>query len=489
VGQYLAFDLGAESSRVIFGNLDDNGKLSIELLHRSPNSMIDVRGRLCWEIHGMWRDMLQGIGICVSQGKINPDSIGIDTWGVDFGLFDQQGTMIGNPVAYRDRRRRLSMERLLNVIPKKRLYELTGIQITFVNSIFELYSLTREKSPQLNITKDLLFIPDIFNYFLTGQKKTEYTFATTSQLYNTRKGCWENEIFERIGISRSIMQEVVPHGTIIGTVIPSVCKETGLKKTPVIAVASHDTASAVAACPLESEIAAYISSGTWSLMGIESRKPIINSKTLKYNLTNEGGICNTFRILKNLTGLWLLQEYRKESQDTQKYDYTGLSDIALNTPSIGSVIDSDAPEFIKPQSISRAIVKYCYSTGQTTPQNTGEFVRVILESLALAYRHTLHQLKEVSGRKIKQLNIIGGGSQNKVLCQFTADATGLPVYAGPVEATAIGNLLVQAMALGEIESHTELRDIVRRSFPSILYEPKQPGSWDDIYARFLQIKN
>lgn len=281
----------------------------------------------------------------------------------------------------------------------------------------------------------------------------------------------------------------MPHGTVIGTIESSVCKKTGLKKTPVIAVASHDTASAVAACPLEGEKSAYISSGTWSLMGIESRKPIINSKTLKYNFTNEGGICNTFRILKNLTGLWLLQEYRKESQDTQKYDYAGLSEIALNTPSIGSVIDPDAPQFIKPESMSRAIAEYCQATGQIIPQNTGEFVRIILESLALAYCHTLMQLEEVSGRKINRLNIIGGGSQNKVLCQFTADAIGLPVFAGPVEATAIGNILVQAMASGRFKSHADLRDIVKNSFPLTLYEPNHAGNWDEMYTRFLKIKN
>ena len=257
------------------------------------------------------------------------------------------------------------------------------------------------------------------------------------------------------------MQKVVPHGTVIGSVNGEICKQTGLAEIPVITVGSHDTASAVAACPLSGDDAAYISSGTWSLMGIESKKPIITDTTFKYNITNEGGICGTFRVLKNLTGLWLLQEYRREDIKAQEYNYPELSNICMNTASIRSVIDPDAAQFIKPESMSEAIVDYCRSKGQIVPQSIGEFVRIMLESLALAYRSTLCQLEEISGRKITQIHIVGGGSQNQALCQFTADATGLPVYAGPVEATAIGNILVQAIAKGNIQSHAELRDIVK----------------------------
>jgi rhamnulokinase len=332
-------------------------------------------------------------------------------------------------------------------------------------------------------------MPDILNYFLTGKKATEFSFATTTQLYNIRTGAWEKEIFAQLGVDQSIMQKVVPHGTVVGNVEPEICKETGLNAIPVIAVASHDTGSAVAACPLSGDSAAYISSGTWSLIGIESKTPIISEAAFRYNFTNEGGICGTYRVLKNLNGMWLLQEYRREEAKVQEYAYAELSNIGSNTASIGAVIDPDSPDFIKPEFMSKAIAGYCKNTDQPVPQSVGEFVRVIMESLALAYRHTLSQIEEISGRKITQINIIGGGSQNPTLCQFTADATGLPVYAGPVEATAIGNLLVQAMALGEIKTHPELRDIVKRSFPLTAYEPQAKESWDELYARFLWVKD
>ena len=488
MGNYLAFDLGAESCRAVLGNLDDGNKLQIKLLHRSPNGMINVRGNLHWDILSIYREMLTGIRTCVAQCGGNTESIGIDTWGVDFGLFDEKGMLIGNPIAYRDRKRMLVMDELLAKIPARKLYELTGIQIGYVNSIFQLYAFARENNPQLKIAKDLLFIPDIFNYFLTGNKATEFSFATTSQLYNTRTNFWEKEIFAKLGVSNGIMQKVVPHGTVIGKVNAEIISETGLGEIPVIAVGSHDTASAVAACPLPGDNAAYISSGTWSLMGIESKKPIINDNTFKYNITNEGGICGTFRVLKNLTGLWLLQEYHRQEDKAQEYTYAELSNIAINTASIRSVIDPDATQFIKPESMSGAIADYCRSKEQHVPQSIGEFVRIILESLALAYRHTLCQLEEISGRKITQINIVGGGSQNQALCQFTADVTGLPVYAGPVEATAIGNVLVQAMAQGKIKSQKELREIVKNSFPLASYEPHHTPYWDDMYDHLLKIK-
>jgi sugar (pentulose or hexulose) kinase len=321
MGNYLAFDLGAESCRAIIGNLDDNNKLQIKQLHRSPNGMINVRGTLHWDIIGIYREMLTGLNIAAAQCGDTTESIGIDTWGVDFGLFDNQGKLIGNPVAYRDRRRVMAVDEFLSKISREKLYELTASQTSFVNTIFELYALDKEKSPQLGIARDLLFIPDIFNYFLTGQKSTEFTFATTSQLYNIRTRSWEKEIFTQLGISIDIMQKVIRHGTVVGMVEPEICKETGLNEIPVIAVGSHDTASAVAACPLPGDNAAYISSGTWSLMGIESKNPIISETAFKYNFTNEGGICSTFRVLKNLTGLWLLQEYRREEEKIQEYSY------------------------------------------------------------------------------------------------------------------------------------------------------------------------
>ena len=488
MGNYLAFDLGAESGRAILGQLDDSGQLQIKQLHRFPTGMINVLGRLHWDVLGMYREMLTGITAAVVQSKGKVDSIAFDTWGVDFGLFDSRGMLIGDPIAYRDSRRLPAMHEFLKKMPREKLYELTSIQMQYFNTIFELYAMVREKNPQLSIARDLLFVPDIFNYFFTGKKATEFSFATTTQLYNIRTNAWEKEIFAQLGISPDIMQKIVRHGTIIGMVEPEIRKMTGLNETPVLAVGSHDTASAVAACPLPNDNAAYISSGTWSLMGIESKTPVIGEKAFKYNFTNEGGICDTYRVLKNISGLWLLQEYRREESKIQEYSYAELSEMGKNTASTGAVIDPDAPDFIKPESMSKAIADYCRSHNQPAPQSVGEYVRLILESLALDYRYVQNQIEEISGRKITQINIIGGGSQNQVLCQFAADATGLPVYAGPVEATAIGNILVQAMAMGAVKSHSELRDIVKQSFPLIAYEPQNPAGWDERYARFLQIK-
>jgi len=488
MGNYLAFDLGAESGRAMLGTLDDNQKLRIQQLHRFPNGMINVRGVLHWDVLGIYREMLTGITAAMAQNTGKIDSIGFDTWGVDFGLFDSRGMLIGDPIAYRDNRRLPARDKFLTKMTREKLYELTSIQLQYFNTIFELYAMSLEKNPQLNIAQDLLFIPDIFNYFFTGRRATEFSFATTTQLYNIRTDAWEKKIFAQIGVPINIMQKIVRHGTVIGMVEPEIRKITDLNETPVLAVGSHDTASAVAACPLTGDNAAYISSGTWSLMGIESKKPIISEKAFKYNFTNEGGICDTYRVLKNISGLWLLQEYKREEAKIQDYSYAELSEMGKNTTSTGAVIDPDAPDFIKPESMSRAITDFCRAHGQPVPQSTGEFVRLILESLALDYRYTQGQIEEISGRKITQINIIGGGSQNTVLCQFAADATGLPVFAGPVEATAIGNILVQAMALGKVKSQNELRDIVRQSFPLTTYEPHRTGNWDEHYARFLRIK-
>lgn len=487
VEHYLAFDLGAESGRAILGILDDAGRLQISELHRFPNGMINVLGNLHWDVLGQYQELLEGMRISAGQTS-SPVSIGVDTWGVDFALLDARGILIGAPFTYRDRRTDGAIEGFFSRMPKERLYQLTGIQFLPFNTLFQLYSMVRDKSPQLEIASDLLFIPDIFNYFLTGTKKSEFTFATTSQLYNPRTGSWDNEVFEQLGVSKDIMQEIVEPGTIVGELTENISVQTGLKEIPVVAVASHDTASAVAAVPASGENFVYISSGTWSLMGIESRTPIINEKTLEYNIANEGGVCGTFRVLKDIAGLWFLQECRKEWAKTREYSYSELIKMAENSAPCETVIDPDWPEFLNPPSMLLAIGEFCRMTGQPVPQDTGELVQIILHSLALAYRHTLQQLKEVSGRDIEQIHIIGGGSQNPLLCQFAADATGLPVYAGPAEATAIGNILVQAIAFGRISSLEELREVVRRSFSVRFYEPQRTFDWDERYERFLKLK-
>ena len=488
VEHYLAFDLGAESGRAILGRLDDDGFLQINELHRFPNRMIDVRGNLHWDVLELYREMLNGMCSCAANYTSAPMSIGVDTWGVDFALLDDQGILIGAPFAYRDRRTHGAMEEFLSKISRERLYQLTGIQFLEVNTVFQLYSMVRDKSPQLKIASDLLFIPDIFNYFLTGIKKTEFTFATTSHLYNPRTGYWDNEIFEQLAVPKGIMQEIVQPGAIIGELTENIGAQTGLKRIPVVAVASHDTGSAVAAVPASGKNFAYISSGTWSLMGIESQTPIIDEKTLQYNFTNEGGVCGTFRVLKNITGLWLLQECREEWTKTREYSYSELTELAKNAVPLTSIIDPDRAEFLNPVDMPLTIENFCRVTGQPAPRDIGQFVRIIFESLALDYRYTLEQLEEIGGKGIEQIHIVGGGSQNHLLCQFTADATGLPVYAGPAEATAIGNILVQAMAFGRISSLDELREVVRCSFSLDLYEPQHTSGWDERYERFMKLK-
>jgi rhamnulokinase len=380
------------------------------------------------------------------------------------------------------------MVEFLAEMPGERLYRLTGIQLLPINSVFQLHALALEQSPQLRDAADLLFIPDLFNYFFTGIKKAEFTVATTSQLYNPLTASWDAEIFEYLGLSPEIMQEIVPPGTILGNLEEKIALQTGLNRVAVVATASHDTAAAVAAVPAVGENFAYISSGTWSCMGIESPKPVIDERTRKYNITNEGGVGGTFRLLKNITGLWLLQECKREWSADREYSYDDLIKMAGDSPPFGAVIDPDRPQFLKPTSMVSAIGEFCRTTGQPVPQGIGDFVQVILQSLALAYRYVLGQLSEIGSQRITRIHIVGGGSQNHRLCQLTADITGLPVYAGPVEATAIGNILVQAMTSGRIASLEELRRVVRQSFPVKRYEPQPSADWDESYERFLRLK-
>ena len=485
---YLAFDLGAESGRAILGTLDDAGRLQISQLHRFPNGMINVLGNLHWDVLGLYKEMLEGMQVLAANHATSPTSIGVDTWGVDFALLDAQGTLIGAPFTYRDQRTQGAMEEFFLKISRERLYQLTGIQFLPFNTVFQLYSMVRDKSPNLDIASDLLFMPDVFNYFLTGIKKSEFTFATTSQLYNVRTGYWDDEIFKQLSVPKGIMQEIVQPGTVIGGLTDNISEQTGLRGVPVVAVASHDTASAVASVPASGENFAYISSGTWSLMGIESQVPVINEKTLKYGFTNEGGLCRTFRVLKNLTGLWLLQECRKEWAKKREYSYSELVEMAENFAPFVSLVCPDRAEFLNPADMPLAIADFCRATGQPVPQEIGQFVRVILESLALTYRHTLEELQEIVATAIEKIHVIGGGSQNHLLCQFTADATGLPVYAGPVEAAAIGNILAQAMAFGRISSLGELREVVRHSFSLDVYEPRYTSGWEEAYERFTKLR-
>ena len=479
----LSFDLGASTGRLMLGQLAE-GRLELVEVHRFPNRMLDTGGELHWDVHALFREMKRGLSLCAERFTRKPASIGIDTWGIDFGLLDAEGRLLGLPHTYRDRRTEGAVEEFSRTISRERIYELTGVQILPINTLFQLQAMTRAEHPHLNQARDLLFIPDLFNYFLTGVKQSEFTFATTSQLYNPITNEWAAELFHALEINPDIMQRIVMPGSRVGPLSAAVCRATGLEAVPVIAVASHDTASAVAAIPAPADGFAYISSGTWSLVGIEAPAPLINEKTFKCNFTNEGGVGGRFRVLKNITGLWLLEECRRGWAQECEYTHEELVRQAEISEPFRSVIDPDDPGFLNPRDMPLAIADYCRATNQFVPESIGELTRCVFESLALAYRRTLDEIAEIRpGKPVSEIRIIGGGSQNALLCQMTADATRLPVYAGPKEATAIGNLLVQAMADGMIASLTELREVVRRSFPPVVYEPRQGARWDEAFAK------
>lgn len=485
--QILAFDLGAESGRAVLGALEAD-RLHIRELRRFPNAPVKIHGSWRWNVYRLFEEMLRSLQQCaVEMGSEGLESIGVDTWGLDFGLFAVDGTLLGLPHTYRDDRTAGMMERLFERVPASRVYELTGIQFMPINTLYQLLAFVERGSPTTQCIADLLFIPDIFNYLLTGERCTEFTYATTSQLYNPHKGDWEDELFAALGMSKTIMQRVVPPATVIGDLSASVVQGQRLKAAQVIAPATHDTASAVASTPAAGDDWAYISSGTWSLMGIEVPTVICTDLSQKFNFTNEGGVSGTFRLLKNVMGLWLVQECRTAWRGQSDYDYITLTEMASRAAPFGALIDPNCPDFLNPPDMPAAICRYCEQTGQPPPASIGETVRCILESLALEYRRVLGQLRLVHSRPIRTIHIVGGGAQNQLLCQFTANATGLPVLAGPSEATASGNILVQAMGLGYVDSLWEIRELVRRSFDIALYEPRDTARWNSAYGHYLQM--
>jgi rhamnulokinase len=482
--QFLAFDFGASSGRGIIGSLENN-KIQLEEIHRFSNNMTFLHGSYYWDIFRLYDEIRAGLASCKQKGIV-PESVAVDTWGVDYALLDEKGNFLGIPYAYRDHRTDTAMDELFQRIPPEKLYQLTGIQFMQFNTVFQLYATVRDKLPALNLAKDLLFMPDIFNYMLSGIKKTDFSFATTSQLYNPNTGAWEKQIFDTIGVSMDIMQDIVEPGTVLGELHPDLAKEYGLRGVDITAVASHDTGSAIAAIPSEDQNFAYISSGTWSLMGFESDHPVINDASARLNFTNEGGVGHTFRVLKNIMGLWLIQECKRIWDGQQKkYTFPELVKMSQQAPAFRSLVDPNDARFLNPQSMPNAIAEFCKETNQPVPEKPGEFARCIFESLAFAYRKTVEGMKEISDKQIDRIHIIGGGSQNELLCQFTANATGLPVVAGPAEGTALGNIMVQAMAKEFVSSLKEIRQLVRGSFTFKTFEPDDVQRWDDNYNRFL----
>ncbi len=482
---FIAFDLGATSGRAIAGTLAD-GKITMEEISRFNNSMVTVGEHFHWNILGIYNTLKNSLKTCVQEGKYQPESIGIDTWGVDFGLLAKDGSLLGEPYAYRDPHTTGMMDEYFKLVPREKVYDLTGIQFMQFNSLFQVFTMKRNGSSLLEAAKDLLFLPDLLNYLFTGVKKAEFTIASTSQILNPRTMTWAKELFEAFGTPLSLMQDIVLPGTIVGLLTDTIVKETGMGKIPVVAVGAHDTASAIAAVPSEGENWAYLSSGTWSLMGIETRKPLIDKETAAMNFTNEGGVEGTFRFLKNITGMWLLEQCRKEWEQ-KNYSYEKLVGMAKAEGAFKCFVDPDAADFMNPENMVEAIQGYCSRTGQQVPETPGQIVRCIFESLALKYRHTIELLKRVSPHPIEKLHVIGGGSKNAYLCQFTANAIGMPVIAGPAEGTAMGNLLVQAMALGYLNSLADIRKVVCNSVETETYLPQQTAEWDKAYGQFCSV--
>ena len=466
---FFAFDLGATSGRSMIATLRD-GTISIKELTRFPNKIIRLRNKYYWDIFALYESLKEGLSAAASQ-NICPDAIGIDTWGVDFVYLGEDGSLLSQPRSYRDPYTNGKPEEYFKLIPKKTVYDRTGIQIMNFNSLYQLYAAKCENYSPLKAAEDILFMPDALSYLLTGKKVCEYTIASTSQLLNPKTKNIERELLEVMGISPSIMQPLVMPGTIIGNLSENVAKECGLPPIPVIAVAGHDTASAVAAVPAENKNFAYLSSGTWSLMGIEVQEPVITDETYQLNFTNEGGAEGTTRFLKNITGMWLLEQCRKEWEAAgQKYTYSEIVELSASVTGFQSVIDPDHPSFANPDSMTYAIIDYCARNGQKIPARPGEFIRCIFDSLVLKYKDVLNDLQKVAPFQIEKLHVIGGGSQNRLLNQMIADAIGLPVVAGPSEATVLGNVMMQAKGLGIVQSLREIRKIIRNSvLPEVFY--------------------
>ncbi|MDK2799063.1 MAG: rhamnulokinase [Clostridiales bacterium] len=483
----LAFDFGASSGRAILGTFNGE-KLTTEEIHRFSNDPVQVRGALYWDILRLFYEIKQGILKCVNRGHKDIASIAIDTWGVDFGLLDENGNLLGNPYHYRDSRTEGMMEEVFKIIPRDELYKKTGIEFMWFNTIYQLYSMKYYNSPLLDKASTLLLTPDLFNYFLTGVKKTEYSIASTTQLLDAEKRHWSTEIIEKLGLPKEIFTEIVPSGTIIGNLSTEIAEELGVDQIPVIATAGHDTQAAIAATPTQQDDFVYISCGTWSLMGVETENPILNEQSLKLSFTNEGGVDNKISLLKNIMGLWLVQECRRHwFKKGEEVSFDELGKIARQAEPFVSFVNPNDKIFISPGDMPNKIKEFCRKTNQPIPESKGQIIRCITQSLALEYKMTVESLEKLLGKELPVIHMVGGGIKDRLLCQFTANATGKQVIAGPVEATSIGNLMVQVKALGAVSSLKEMREIVKNSFSTNTYQPQEVELWNKAYEKYKNV--
>ncbi|HYM79570.1 MAG TPA: rhamnulokinase family protein [Candidatus Dormibacteraeota bacterium] len=479
---YLAFDLGAESGRAVLAHLQ-SGILTTEQIHRFPNEPVEYGGSLHWDVARLWFEVRKALA---RTDEVELAGIGVDAWGVDYALVGESGELIGNPYHYRDRRTEGVMEEVLGKVGKQDIYSATGIQFMPINTLYQLSAARRDTPKLLAAAKHLLTIPDLFNYWLSGKAACEFTNATTTQMVDPVKRTWAGGLLQRLELPARLPAPIVEPGTILGTLLPSIAGQTSLADTPVIAPACHDTGSAVAAISAR-EGTAFLSSGTWSLLGTELDSPVITPDALRMNFTNEGGVNGTTRLLKNVMGLWMLQGCRRSwMAQGHNYDYRALIELAAREASFRHFVDPDAESFLRPDDMLTAVDKFCTRTHQPVPQGPGAYVRAVLESLAFKYRLVLRNLEHVSGKRIDLIRIIGGGSKNRLLNQWTADATGRKVVAGPAEATALGNVAIQILATGAASSLAEVRAIVERSFPTVAFEPNATDRWDRHAERFEQ---
>jgi len=487
---YLGVDLGAESGRLVAG-LFDGARIQLEEVHRFANVAVSLGDTLRWNVLGLWQEIQKGLALANERVQAPIVSVGVDTWGVDYVLMSKSDEILGQPFHYRDARTRGILDYALSRVPKRDVFTQTGLQFMELNTLYQLL-VTQQASPQLlDCAERMLLMPDFFHWCLCGSRVTEFTNATTTQCFHPTEGDWSFDLLQRFDLPARIFPQVVQSGTKLGTLRESIANSSGLGRIGVVAPATHDTGAAVAAVPTQrtgNPTWAYISSGTWSLMGVESDHAILSDRALELNVTNEGGIDGTYRLLKNIMGLWLVQECRRSfERGGRPLGYDDLMKLAGEAPPFRSIVDPDDQAFLSPDDMPRAIADWCRDHDELVPETEGQFVRCALESLALKYRLVLSWLEELTGVRTEVIHIVGGGSRNAVLNQFTADACGRPVVAGPVEATALGNVLIQARSSGEVGTLAELRDIVRTSSELARFEPRAKAAWDAAFERFVRL--
>ncbi len=485
--RFIAIDLGAESGRVIVGTLADE-RLALEELHRFANIPVDLHGSIYWDVLHLFAEIKAGLARAAQRYGPSFDSIGVSTWGIDFALLDAQGELVGNPHSYRDSRTAGVLEEVLALVPAQEIYEASGgIQFMEINTLYQLRSMVCSESPLLAAAAHFVMIPDLINYWLTGRICVEYTNATSTQFYDSARGQWAMELLERVGIPTRIFGDVVASGSVLGPLLPAIASETGLGSVPVVAVASHDTASAVMAVPAEEECYLWLSSGTWSLLGSVANHALVTPEALAANMSSYGGAGGKVLPWRNIMGLWLVQECRRvwERQGNGS-SYEQLTRMAAEAPPFAAVINPDDATFLAPADMPSALRAFCVRTGQLPPASDASLIRTVLEGLALRYRWVTERLEELLGQSFPVLHIVGGGSQNPLLCQFAADSLNRPVLAGPVEATAIGNLALQAVAVEALPSLQDARRLIRNATPLTTYMPQQPDSWEGPYRELLR---